>query len=183
MKLALIFPGIGYHADKPLLYYSTRLARNAGFDTRTIQYDPFPDDALGSRERMIACVRQALDAAEAQFGSIDFTQYEKLLFISKSIGTAVASLFADRHGLTPFHFYFTPVDASIPRLQPRGIVFHGTADPLATTDLVAETCREKGLPLHLTGHGNHSLETGQVLDDVRELRHVLELCGHYLKTL
>ncbi|WP_370813559.1 hypothetical protein [Butyricicoccus pullicaecorum] len=132
---------------------------------------------------MIECVRQALDAAEAQFSSIDFTQYEELLFISKSIGTAVASLFADRHGLTPFHFYFTPVDASLPRLQPRGIVFHGTADPLATTDLVAETCREKELPLHLTGHGNHSLETGQVLDDVRELRHVLELCEHYLKTL
>ena len=75
MKLALIFPGIGYHADKPLLYYSIRLARNAGFDVRTIQYDPFPDDALGSRERMIECVRQALDAAEAQFSSIDFTQY------------------------------------------------------------------------------------------------------------
>ncbi len=36
MKLALIFPGIGYHADKPLLYYSIRLARNAGFDIRTI---------------------------------------------------------------------------------------------------------------------------------------------------
>ena len=88
MKLALIFPGIGYHADKPLLYYSTRLARSAGFDTRTIQYAPFPDDALGSRERMIECVWQALDAAEAQFGSIDFTQYEELLFISKSIGTA-----------------------------------------------------------------------------------------------
>ena len=183
MKLALIFPGIGYHADKPLLYYSIRLARNAGFDVRTIQYDPFPDDALGSRERMIECVRQALDAAEAQFSSIDFTQYEELLFISKSIGTAVAYLFADRHGLTPFHFYFTPVDASLPRLQPRGIVFHGTADPLATTDLVAETCREKELPLHLTGHGNHSMETGQVPSDVRELRHVLELCEHYLKTL
>lgn len=183
MKLALIFPGIGYHVDKPLLYYTAKLARSAGFDVRAVQYDAFPDGALDSPERMIQCVRQALDAAEAQCGAIDFPQYSELLFISKSIGTAVASLFADRHGLTPFHFYFTPVDASLPRLQPRGIVFHGTSDPLATTDLVSDTCREKGLPLHLTGHGNHSLETGKVLDDVRELRRILELCDDYLKTL
>ena len=26
MKLAVIFPGIGYHTDKPLLYYSKKLA-------------------------------------------------------------------------------------------------------------------------------------------------------------
>ena len=27
MKLVVCFPGIGYHCDKPLLYYSRRLAR------------------------------------------------------------------------------------------------------------------------------------------------------------
>lgn len=25
MKLAIFFPGIGYHTDKPLLYYSRKL--------------------------------------------------------------------------------------------------------------------------------------------------------------
>ena len=25
-KLAVVFPGVGYHADKPLLYYSRKLA-------------------------------------------------------------------------------------------------------------------------------------------------------------
>ena len=27
MKLVVCFPGIGYHCDKPLLYYSRRLVR------------------------------------------------------------------------------------------------------------------------------------------------------------
>ena len=27
-KLAVIFPGIGYHTDKPLLYFGKKLARN-----------------------------------------------------------------------------------------------------------------------------------------------------------
>lgn len=26
-KIAVLFPGIGYHTDKPLLYYSKKLAR------------------------------------------------------------------------------------------------------------------------------------------------------------
>ena len=27
-KLAVIFPGVGYHADKPLLYYGRKLANS-----------------------------------------------------------------------------------------------------------------------------------------------------------
>ena len=30
-KLAVVFPGIGYGPDKPLLYYAARLARNQGY--------------------------------------------------------------------------------------------------------------------------------------------------------
>lgn len=29
-QLAVLFPGIGYHIDKPLLYYSAKLARARG---------------------------------------------------------------------------------------------------------------------------------------------------------
>ena len=29
-RLAVVFPGIGYHADKPLLYYSRKLAAQQG---------------------------------------------------------------------------------------------------------------------------------------------------------
>ena len=32
MKLVVCFPGIGYHCDKPLLYYSRKLAACAGYD-------------------------------------------------------------------------------------------------------------------------------------------------------
>ena len=29
-KIAVVFPGVGYHADKPLLYYSRKLAAQYG---------------------------------------------------------------------------------------------------------------------------------------------------------
>lgn len=32
MKLAVVFPGIGYHVDKPLLFYSKKIAASHGFE-------------------------------------------------------------------------------------------------------------------------------------------------------
>ena len=37
-KLAVFFPGIGYTVDKPLLYYSRKLAASAGYDIRLLPY-------------------------------------------------------------------------------------------------------------------------------------------------
>ena len=34
-KLAVFFPGVGYNCDKPLLYYTKKLAKEHGF-----RYDP-----------------------------------------------------------------------------------------------------------------------------------------------
>ena len=39
MKLAIFFPGIGYHCDKPLLYYSRKLSQECGYkETITLSY-------------------------------------------------------------------------------------------------------------------------------------------------
>ena len=36
MKLVVCFPGIGYHCDKPLLYYGRRVAESVGYKERRI---------------------------------------------------------------------------------------------------------------------------------------------------
>ena len=40
-KIAVIFPGMGYHSDKPLLYFSKRLAREKGYEVVEAHYE-FP---------------------------------------------------------------------------------------------------------------------------------------------
>ena len=37
-KMAVIFPGVGYHADKPLLYYSRKLAARQGYEILCVDY-------------------------------------------------------------------------------------------------------------------------------------------------
>ena len=38
-KIAVLFPGVGYHCDKPLLYYSRKLAIQKGYEVKSINYD------------------------------------------------------------------------------------------------------------------------------------------------
>ncbi len=42
MRLVVVFPGIGYHCDKPLLYYGRKVASECGYDevvTLSYSYD------------------------------------------------------------------------------------------------------------------------------------------------
>ena len=116
--------------------------------------------------------------AEADFLRTD---YDRIFFFSKSIGTAIAARYAVLHGLHPGQVYFTPIEAALPDLDPAGIAFHGTADPWARTELITEGCRRLGVPLHLTENADHSMETGDVLRDITILHTILEQTDRWMR--
>ena len=94
MKLCVLFPGIGYTCDKPLLYYSARLARAAGYEVIPLRYSGFPEGAKGSGEKMRAAAAHALMQSEEQLEGLCREKYERILFIGKSIGTAACLEYA-----------------------------------------------------------------------------------------
>ena len=59
-QLAVLFPGIGYHIDKPLLYYSAKLARARGCDLLAVQYPALPTGLRGHTEKIEQAVQTAL---------------------------------------------------------------------------------------------------------------------------
>lgn len=184
MKLAVIFPGIGYHADKPLLYFSKKLAQTYGYEIVEVPYGNFPAGVKGSPEKMEAAFYSALSQTEEILKDIDFSKYDCLLFVSKSIGTAVASAYAREHALKVRHVYYTPVEQTFSFVEEDGgVVFHGTKDPWVETDVVKKACEEKGLPLFITKNANHSLETGDALTDLENLRYIMEETRRYLGKL
>jgi phosphoglycolate phosphatase len=110
MKIAVLFPGIGYHCDKPLLYYAGKLAAQHGFgEVVRVSYAYNGGNIRGNAEAM----RAAFDALYAQaaeaLSDIKWEQYEEILFISKSIGTCVAAAYAERNGLAVRHILYTPL--------------------------------------------------------------------------
>ena len=179
-KIAVIFPGVGYHVDKPLLYYSKKLASQNGYEIKEVPYGKFPKGVKGSREKMEKAFFSALEQAGEILQDVDFSEYDDIVFISKSVGTAVASAYAGRHGLKTRNIYYTPVEASFQFMEQPGIVFTGTADAWVTFEAVKQGCETGGFPLYVTEDGNHSLETGAVKRDLENLREIMRITEEYI---
>ena len=174
-KIACLFPGIGYTCDKPLLYYSWKLLKGQGWEIVPVPYSGFPDHVKGNPEKMRQCAQTALEQAEIILRSVDWSAYGDILFIGKSVGTVVCAAYAKRHGIACRQILFTPVEDTFQYVGRDAVVFHGTADPWADTGVIRENCRRLGLPLYETDKANHSLETGDVDRDIREMRKVMQI--------
>ena len=128
---------------------------------------------------MKLCAETALEQAEKILGGIDWKQYGEVLFIGKSVGTAVCGAYASLHGIACRRILFTPVEATFDIPGGEAIAFHGTGDPWAETKAIRECCRKQGIPLYETEGANHSLETGDVEKDIKEIRKVMRIVREF----
>lgn len=51
-KLAVVFPGIGYHVDKPLLFHTRKLLRELGYEVADVNYTGFSSGIKGNPQKM-----------------------------------------------------------------------------------------------------------------------------------
>lgn len=199
MKLAVLFPGIGYTCDKPLLYYAGKLAQGLGYELKRVEYGNFPAGIKGDQEKMKAAFESALTQTEEILKDVDFAQYEDILFISKSVGTVVAACYRQKYHIACRSISFTPLEETFMFIEahdivptdtmPReyasagGIMFHGTKDPwVRDSSLIRKGCERIGQPLYITENGNHSLETGNVAVDIANLQKIMEQVEAYIKS-
>lgn len=180
-KIAVVFPGVGYHADKPLLYYSRKIAGQYGYEIICADYGQLPSGIKEDAKKMYAAYELALAKVTEQFSGIDFGSYDKVLFLSKSIGTALAASYDAMHRIGAGQVYYTPVEASFRAIGTEGIVFHGTGDDWAKTEAVVSECEKRKLPLYLTEHANHSMETGETIRDLEIMREIMEKTEDYIR--
>lgn len=57
-KIAVLFPGIGYHTDKPLLYYSRKLAMERGYEIAEVKYGELPANVKGNAKKMLEAFKR-----------------------------------------------------------------------------------------------------------------------------
>ena len=184
-KLAVFFPGIGYTADKPLLYYSRKLAAELSYEVLTLSYGDFPKKPKGDPEKLKACFRLAADQAAEQLEEVRWKHYDEIVFVAKSIGTAVA---ADLAAKCPVKerirfVLYTPVEELFSFPLGEAVAFTGGADPWVggAESRVPALCRERGIPCLLIPGANHSLETGDLHTDLQTIIAVMESTGRFLR--
>jgi len=177
-KLAVIFPGIGYTVDKPLLYYSRRIAGELGYEIKLLPYGGFPGNVRGDKNKMSECYRIALAQSEKMLADTDLNAYNDVLFIGKSIGTTVAVNLAAKSSVADRirSVLYTPLEDTFSFPIGAAIAFTGTDDPWVGghESRIAELCGERRIQCFVIPEANHSLETGSPLKDIENLRFIME---------
>lgn len=198
MKIAIIFPGIGYTADKPLLHYGRRLAADLGYEVRVMSYKGFPSKVKGDRKRMEESISIALEQSREMLSGTNLADYDDVLFIGKSIGTIVAAKIASEsaektqrivgeiasEGAKNIRLIlYTPLEETFAFPFGRAVAFTGTADPWVGGEesRIFGLCAERGIPCFRIPGGNHSLESGDVLADIGELYKVMEETRRFIR--
>lgn len=183
MKLAVIFPGIGYHEDKPLLYYSKKIAKEYGFEIISVNYGGFESSIKGNSEKMMQAFESALSQSDIILKDVDFSRYEKIVFISKSIGTAVAGAYANKHELNTYNIYYTPVEQSFKVMSNEGIIFHGSDDPWIKHEVFLNCVSKNDYVYYIIDKANHSLETKDSMQDLSNMNYIMGISKEYISRL
>ena len=183
-KLAVFFPGIGYTVDKPLLYYSRKLAAARDYELRLLPYAGFPPKCMGDEARMAESLALAQRQAEDMLADLDLTSCGALLFVGKSIGTVVAARLAAERGIVErvrFVLY-TPLIETLSLPLGDAVVFTGSADPWVGGEKsqIPALCARRGIPCHVVEGANHSLECGEMKKDLKNLRAVMKETERFL---
>lgn len=164
-KIAVYFPGIGYHCDKPLLYYGRKIACELGYENnRNINYTYKAGNIRGDQEKMEAAYKALFSQAEASLADVVWNEYDDVLFVSKSIGTIIAASYAEKYHLEQAkHILYTPLAQTFLSAPENAAAFTGTADPWSDIGDITALAKANHIPLTVYEGCNHSLECGDTM--------------------
>ncbi len=176
-KTAVVFPGVGYTKDRPLLYYSGKLAVKNGYELKFMDFSgiSWSKEKLKDKEFLKQTVERCLKITQESLRDAGDLSQNEVVFISKSIGTVVAAAYGDKAGVNARQICFSPLEAIGSFVREKGaVLFYGDADPYADYREIEEIAREKSLETFRIAGGNHSLETGDIFTDIENLKSMMQ---------
>lgn len=184
-KIAVYFPGIGYHCDKPLLYYSRDIACGLGYkDHRNVRYTYTAGNIRGNEKKMQEAYEALFSQAEAELADIVWSNYDDVLFVSKSIGTIIATSYAEKYGLkSARHVLYTPLSQTYLFAPDHAIGFIGTADPWSDTDAIIRLSNANHIPMVVYEGCDHSLECDDTLKNIENLKDIMHKTMDFCRRL
>lgn len=187
-RLALVFPGLRYSCDMPLLHYTTELLLAQGFDVLQLWADytkpDYQSSSPGDQSQHMLADGQALLEAGNKAGS-----YKNVLLVGKSIGTLTMTLLitenSDLHKETSIWFtplfYLPPVTQAV--LSSTGSTFVAGSDADLTFDpeAVSQIKSKTNISTHVIKDADHSLEIpGDLLGSLRVLTQLMNSLASFI---
>lgn len=169
-KLVVFFPGVAYGFKHPLLYYADLLYEAKGYERKYMSYQDICMDIKLSLEEKMVKVREYVFE---QANSIDFKEYEEVIFLSKSIGTVEAGALAEKIGIKVTQIFLTPIERAISYIKCGSTVVIGTRDEAYS--VYKKHCEEHNVKVLYIEDGDHSLEIqGEPYKNIDILKQVMQ---------
>lgn len=185
-KLVVLFPGIGYNCDKPLLHYARRIFSEAGYEVVMLSYsrNTFAEGKVTEEG-----VEQAYQNCRKQLEGYCLTDYDDVVFVGKSVGTLLSFMIGADYekkynNLSVVRYIaLTPLAQTFPYMQNKTVLAaSGTQDPIIAVKNLRELAERYGVTLHLYKGANHSLEVRNHPEcSVEILAKLVELIKNFTK--
>lgn len=168
----VLFPGVRYSVDTPLLYYAGSAFTQRGYAVLSVDYGDQAQSLTGLEHTADALEGPVLDHLRVW----ELGQYEDVVFVSKSIGTVLAGRCARRLDCAVRHIYLTPLELTLPFLnRAEDMAVGAGADPFLDAERLKAHCAAQGVPLKLYPGVGHRLE------DKTDLRRTLAILGEIVE--
>lgn len=176
-KIAVIFPGVGYTKDRPLLYYAAKIAANCEYELRFVDFSgiEWSKEKLKDHDFLVKTLEKCLRITEKTLEDTGDLSEDEVVFISKSIGTVVATAFEKKKSLSVKQICFSPLEMIGNFVREEGaVIFCADSDPYADYNSLDSIAKEKKLEMHRISGGNHSLETGDICVDIDNMKSMMQ---------
>ena len=136
---------------------------------------------------MLEVYNSLYQSTKKDLSEINWNEYDEILFLSKSIGTDVAATIEkdllsseETKNLNIRQILFTPLEQTFIFHPGNAIGFIGTNDPWCDSSEVIRLAKEQNIPMSVYEGANHSLETGDAIKDIENIKDVMNAVSGYL---
>lgn len=174
-KLVVLFPGIHYSTDCPLLYYACFKFESRGYEKLAIDYGAILSQNKPSDEN----VKEVENNVLIKLKSINLPEYSDIVFVSKSLGTVIAGWVDDKLCIGARHIYLTPLKETLPFIHNKKRIINviaGTKDKHLDIEILKEHCKNENINLKILDGAGHRLEVwGDMDKNIEILKEVVSL--------
>ncbi|NMM51095.1 alpha/beta hydrolase [Paenibacillus aquistagni] len=178
-KLAVLFPGMNYSCERPVLHYAMKCAIRAGYDVLPLEYGyQAARTEIQSDDDYATIVQECVRSISQVSGA-----YQELVFVGKSLGSIAAGMVSTKLELMQArHLFLTPVEGSIPYInQKQGITIYGTSDPMFSSELAQRIHVDKHREVIAIERANHGLEVEDPMETLDIMKQLAALYMDFFK--
>lgn len=188
-NLAVVFPGLRYNCDKPLLYYTTQILIQHRYDVLQLRAD-YKSREFKNLSKAEQTIQLIEDGKSLLNSGLQARSYSNILIAGKSLGTIImAFILNENHELlsartiwlTPLMHFPTVSQAIVETTGPAFVVGSNT-DTTFGIEPVSRLQSMTNVVVHTVQDANHSLEIpGDPLRSLQTLIQVAENLNKFLR--